>query len=128
MTSALDITESARPHRAVFVNFHLGHQTGSPGQPDLRCAINRDAFRPLETVTEPGTVVTLPYVWDESDSNWEGREYRQGYLQPFGRKISGYHAPSQANRRAFDVAQDEVTAAVRGLCRYLTTPGRPPTA
>ena len=82
MTSALDITESVKPPRAVFVNFPLGHQTGRPGQPDLQRAIIRDTFRALETITEPGTVVTLPYVWDESDSAWEDGEYRRGYLRP----------------------------------------------
>lgn len=88
MTSALDITESVKPPRSVFVNFPLGHQTGRPGQPDLQRAIIRDAFRALETITEPGTVVTLPYVWD-SDSAWEDREYRRGYLQPFVRSGPG---------------------------------------
>ena len=88
MTSALDITESVRPPRAVFVNFPLGHQTGRPGQPDLQRAIIRDAFRALETITQPGSVVTLPYLWDESDSGWEDGEYRRGYLRPFVRSGS----------------------------------------
>ena len=89
MTSALDITESVKPPRAVFVNFPLGHQTGRPGQPDLQRAIIRDTFRALESITEPGTVVTLPYVWDENDSAWEDREYRRGYLRPFVRTGPG---------------------------------------
>ena len=89
MTSALDITESVKPPRAVFVNFPLGHQTGRPGQPELQRAIVRDAFRALETITEPGTVVSLPYVWDEGDSAWEDREYIQGYLRPFVRSGPG---------------------------------------
>ena len=82
MTSALDVTQSVKPPRAVFVNFPLGHQTGKPDRPDLQRAIIRDAFHALETITEPGSVVSLPYVWDEGDDTWEDREYRPGYLEP----------------------------------------------
>jgi hypothetical protein len=37
------------------------------------------------------------------------------------RKISGYRAPSQANRAAFDQAVAEVTAATRVLLESLVT-------
>jgi len=39
----------------------------------------------------------------------------------FVRKISGYRAPSVANRRAFDAAVDEVTAATSRLLETLQT-------
>jgi len=85
MTSALDITRSVKPPRAVFVNFPLGHQTGKPHQPELQRSIVRDAFLALESMTKPGTVVSLPYVWDERDDGWEDREYRLDYLPPYVR-------------------------------------------
>ena len=37
----------------------------------------------------------------------------------FVRKVSGYRAPSRANRAAFDLAVDEVTAATRRLLMTL---------
>lgn len=37
------------------------------------------------------------------------------------RKISGYRAPSQANRAAFDQAVTEITAATRSLLNSLVT-------
>ena len=45
----------------------------------------------------------------------------------FVRKISGYRAPSVANRPAFDSAVDEVGAATRRLLEELRSarPGRP---
>ena len=86
MTSALDITRSVKPPRSVFVNFPLGHQTGKPHQPDLQRAIVRDALHALETITTPGTIETLPYVWDESDDSWEDSEYRPGYLPAYTRR------------------------------------------
>ena len=85
MTSALDITKAVKPPRSVFVNYPLGHQTGKPHQPELQRSIIRDAFRSLETIDTPGAVVSLPYVWDEQDSDWEYRQYRPGYLPEYTR-------------------------------------------
>ena len=85
MTSALDVTKAVKPPRAVFVNFPLGHQTGKPHQPKLQRSIVRDAFLALESMAKPGTVVTLPYVWDEDDDSWEDREYQPGYLPAYQR-------------------------------------------
>ena len=87
MTSALDITQAVKPPRAVFVNFPLGHQTGKPHEPELQRSIVRDAFQALEAMTVPGTIVTLPYVWDENDSSWEDRDYRPGYLPQYTRLV-----------------------------------------
>jgi hypothetical protein len=80
MTSALDITRAVKPPRAVFVNFPLGHQTGKPDEPDLQRQIVRDAMRAFETITVPGTIVELPYVWDAADRAWEQRDYTKGWM------------------------------------------------
>ena len=90
MTSALDITQAVKPPRSVFVNFPLGHQTGKPNQPELQRSIVRDALRALETITTPGEIVSLPYVWDErdDDNRWEDGEYRTGYLKSYARTES----------------------------------------
>ena len=85
MTSALDITQAVKPPRSVFVNFPLGHQTGKPYEPELQRSIVMDAFRALETISTPGEIVTLPYVWDEGDDSWEDGEYRPGYLPAYAR-------------------------------------------
>ena len=89
MTSALDITEAVKPPRSVFVNFPLGHQTGKPHQPELQRSILRDAFHALETITDPGAIVTLPYTWDDKGDGWEDLEYRPGYLLAYSRTGSG---------------------------------------
>ncbi|MEE8157941.1 MAG: hypothetical protein V3T78_01045 [Dehalococcoidia bacterium] len=85
MTSALDITRAVKPPRAVFLNFPLGHETGKPHQPELQRSIVRGAFLALGSMSEPGSVVTLPYVWDEEDDSWEDSEYGPGYLSPYVR-------------------------------------------
>jgi hypothetical protein len=80
MTSALDITKSVKPPRAVFINFPLGHQTGPPDQPDLQRQIVTDAMRAFETIAVPGSIVELPYVWDANDRSWEEIDYTKGWM------------------------------------------------
>ena len=51
-------------------------------------------------------------------------EVRAASLQ-FVRKLSGFNAPSKANRLAFERAIDEVTVAARTLLEALTTTAEP---
>jgi hypothetical protein len=80
MTSALDITRSVKAPRAVFVNFPLGHQTGRPDDVAIQRLIVRDAMRAFETITTPGQILDLPYVWDPNDRSWESRDYTKGWM------------------------------------------------
>ena len=80
MTSALDITQSVKPPRAVFVNFPLGHQTGPPDKPELQRQIVTDAMRAFETITTPATIIELPYVWNAADRSWEEIDYTKGWM------------------------------------------------
>jgi hypothetical protein len=80
MTSALDITQTVNPPRAVFVNFPLGHQTGKPHQPELQRQIVCDAFKAFQTISRPGSIVQLPYIWDSNDTTWEETDYTEGFL------------------------------------------------
>ena len=85
MSSAWDITQSVKPPRTAFVNFPLGNQTGRPGDKEEQLAIVRDALASANSMTEPGAVAILPYVWDETGYGWQGGEYRPGYLRPYVR-------------------------------------------
>ncbi len=85
MTSALDITQGVKPPRAVFLNFPLGHQTGKPYQPELQRRIVRDALASIDGMKEPGSIVALPYRWNDEGEEWEGSEYGPGYLPPYVR-------------------------------------------
>ena len=51
-------------------------------------------------------------------------EIRAASLQ-FVRKLSGFNAPSRANRAAFDQAVDAVTASARELIAALVTTAEP---
>jgi hypothetical protein len=98
MTSALDITRAVNPPRAVFLNFPLGHQTGKPNQPDLQRQILRDALHAFESIDRPGSIVELPYVWDENDRTWEATDYTDGFLPERPAKVDADKA--EADRRA----------------------------
>jgi hypothetical protein len=98
MTSARDITQAVKPPRAVFLNFPLGHQSGKPNQPELQRAIVTDAMRAFETITVPGMIVELPYVWDPNDRTWETRDYTKGWMP--ARPASEEADRIEAERRA----------------------------
>ena len=80
MTSAYDITQAVNPPRAVFLNYPLGHQTGKPDDRENQRAIIGVALSAFETISRPGTIVELPYVWDENDRRWEETDYTRGFM------------------------------------------------
>jgi hypothetical protein len=73
MTSAWDITWAVAPPRSAYVHYPLGHQTGRPGDEPGQRAIVRAALAALPGMTEPGSIVRLPFDWDEQA--WESRAY-----------------------------------------------------
>jgi hypothetical protein len=99
MTSAYDITQAVNPPRAVFVDYPLGHQTGKPDDPDNQRAIVRDALAAFETMSKPGTIVELPYVWDRNDRRWEETDYTPGFLPPRPKKAAADLAEQERRRR-----------------------------
>ncbi|MBF0169771.1 MAG: hypothetical protein HQK87_01555 [Nitrospinae bacterium] len=56
-------TEQIRPSRAVFLKWPYGHPLGEPGAVRQQRAVMEQAFRLLETATEPGIIVDLPFAW-----------------------------------------------------------------
>ena len=53
------------------MNFPLGHTTGKPFDRELQMKIIKDAFDALKSIKEPGTIIDLPYQWEEGDDSWE---------------------------------------------------------
>jgi hypothetical protein len=99
MTSAYDITRAVNPPRAVFVNYPLGHQTGKPGDREGQRAIVRGALDAFETVSRPGTIVELPYVWNPNDRRWEETDYKPGFLPERPKKQDADLAEQERRRR-----------------------------
>ena len=66
-TSARTITASANPPRSVFVDLPLGHTTGLPDDPDGQRQLLTEGLRSAAAITEPGTIVDLPYRYVDDD-------------------------------------------------------------
>jgi len=66
MSSALDITQSVNPPRAVFLDYPLGHTAGPPGRPDIQEEILMNALDALAGITVPGTVKRLSFLWPDN--------------------------------------------------------------
>ena len=74
MTSALSITRSANPPRAVFLDYPLGHTAGPPGEPDTQLDIMRTALGGFEEITESGDFRVLDQQWPEGEWKPKARE------------------------------------------------------
>ncbi|MEE8574434.1 MAG: hypothetical protein V3T30_03385 [Thermodesulfobacteriota bacterium] len=59
----MKFTLEARPPRAVFLNWPMGHPLGEPGNTRQQKKILGVTFAALETIREPGTIIELPYRW-----------------------------------------------------------------
>jgi hypothetical protein len=77
MASAIDIIKSVNPPRAAFLDFPLGHTTGKPHEPELQREILVQALDMFRTMTEPGTIKTLPFRWSDEDE-WKKTAMMEG--------------------------------------------------
>ena len=62
-----EYTEQVKAPRSVFLKWPFGHPLGEPGRIDQQRRVLEDAFKALVEITEPGTIVDLPYKW----KRWE---------------------------------------------------------
>ncbi|MDP9380065.1 MAG: hypothetical protein M3Q29_07930 [Chloroflexota bacterium] len=66
ITVARDITERAKPPRAVFVPFMMGHHFGVPFHSRLQRRIILEALSRLQKVGESGEIYDLPLSWAQA--------------------------------------------------------------
>ncbi|MCA1593394.1 MAG: hypothetical protein LC754_12245 [Acidobacteria bacterium] len=60
---ALDVTEHAKPPRAIFVPFMMGHHFGVPFHRELQRRIILEAFDHLVRAEQSGEIKRLPVTW-----------------------------------------------------------------
>ena len=63
ITVARDVTEHAKPPRAVFVPFMMGHHFGVPFHRELQRRIIRAACARLVEARASGEIYSLPVTW-----------------------------------------------------------------
>ena len=67
MASALDIIEAARPPRAVFLDYPLGHTAGRPFDRENQRVVLYETLAAFESIRAPGTIMMLDHRWAESN-------------------------------------------------------------
>ena len=73
--SARDVMEQVKPPRSVFIDFPFGRQCGKAFDRELQMSIIRDALKALKSITEPGTIIDLPYEWGEDFDCVSGQQW-----------------------------------------------------
>lgn len=66
ITVALDVTEQAKPPRAVFAPFMMGHHFGVPFHRELQRRIIREALDHLVNAQQSGEVRRLNVTWAQA--------------------------------------------------------------
>ena len=77
LTSALDITKSVNPPRAVFLDFPLGHTTGKVNNSDLQFEILCQTMEAFTTISASGSIKMLNFQW-ASDDLWKQEVEKEG--------------------------------------------------
>ena len=75
VTVARDITEQAKPPRAVFVPFRMGHHFGVPFHRDLQRRVILTALDRLGRAERSGDIHALAITW--AQARREGKEIEQ---------------------------------------------------
>ncbi len=67
LTLVKEITELVKPSRALFLEHPFGFTFGNIGERDLQRQILLDCLHAAEQITEPGTILDLPYRWNHDN-------------------------------------------------------------
>jgi D-proline reductase (dithiol) PrdB len=81
-----DYTERVKPPRTVFLKWPFGHPLGEPFHVEQQRSVLTAAFRALQEIQTPGTIVDLPL-------RWRGETYQGKHVFP------SFDPPSKAKPR-----------------------------
>ncbi len=62
-----ELLEQVKPPRGVVVKAKFGAPLGAPLNRGLHEKVVMDSLNLLVNATEPGTIIELPYGWDEAE-------------------------------------------------------------
>ena len=118
LSSAYSITRAARPPRASFVDFPLGHTSGRPHALDEQIAMMTEALTGFQDITQSGNIKTLPYEW------LAGHSWEDAVMQPAAPGAAGDGSDFRLPRFETPQYQFEADAEVADVscptCVFLT--------
>ena len=77
VTAARDVTEHAKPPRAVFVPFRMGHLFGTPFHVELQRRIMMEALGLIGGAEVSPTIVDLDLTWAQARREGKAIEARR---------------------------------------------------
>ncbi len=92
LSSALSITQSVFPPRAVFTDYPLGRTAGKPNDPDSQDAIARAAIEHLACAESAGEVRRVELRWAEND------DWKDAVMRPKAAVAPGLPAEAEDDR------------------------------
>lgn len=81
-----DITAQVKPPRSAFLDYPVGNTVGRPNDAENQLAILKAGLGAAAQITEPGTIVDLPFTWSGDDRSWE-EDIRAIYFSKRGNAI-----------------------------------------
>jgi len=75
LSSARSITEAVQPPRSVYLDYPLGRTAGRAHDKDEQMAIVKAALTASQEITVPGSIIDLPFSWQEDDT-WKASVMR----------------------------------------------------
>ena len=106
MASAYDIATAVNPPRMAFLDYPLGRTAGRPRDKAEQREILRQSLAGFDSMEAPGSVVELPFRWDEDDS-WK----REAYAQQEDRRAPRDETPRYQSEADRILAEDRAASA-----------------
>ncbi|MDP6374510.1 MAG: hypothetical protein QF921_05685 [Pseudomonadales bacterium] len=138
MSSAWSITRAVNPPRAVYLDFPLGHTAGKPNDKALQRHIMIDTLSAFESIQQPGTIRSLPYVWSDTDAatlDWKQWAFRtrprtddgsaqDGEVEVRDARTPRHTEPQYQTEADHDAARAALAADGCPTCVFLAAPAR----
>lgn len=95
----------------MFVDLPLGHTTGLPGEADAQRRLLTEGLRAAAAMTEPGSIVDLPYRYTDDDwkanpLGWSRKRQSSGRAS----KPSGDSRTGRSDQPQYQTEEDRLAA------------------
>lgn len=101
LSSALSITKSVNPPRAIYVDYPLGHTAGKPNDKKDQEYIMKKALAAIQEISKPGEIIDLGLAWSQTD------DWKDTVMRPYSKKNK---SKSDDRIKRYDTPQYQIKA------------------